>query len=157
MAYSGIQHINGLDKTTQNGDGVPSWWRDMRTAWAGAASLLAIAIGLWHFGGSTLFTYDRRLAVIEAQNGPETKIEDTRKQLDLKIEGVRDGFEHRFGRIEDTVNRVEAKVDIAAANSAESFQKINMALARMEHLRDKTGDTKGRKQTTAVSASPAQD
>ena len=112
----------------------PRWYRDMLKAWAGGATIFGIAIAFWHFGGSALFTYDKRIAVVEERSSFEGKIDSIRDKLDGKLESFRMGMDRRIGGVDDTIRRVEGKVDTAAVSAAQAAQKMDTVLARIDQI-----------------------
>ena len=134
MTFAGIQHTNGLSKPMAethrlHTDHAPSsrWWRDARTMYTGATTLIAAALAFWHFGGSTLFTFQTRVAVLEERSNLSTAVESVRTQLEGQIAGVRLEFNGRLGRI-------ETKVDEASKASAEVGRKMDAVLTKLDNM-----------------------
>jgi hypothetical protein len=123
MAYPGITRTNGLDKSAMERPLGPRWWHDMRTAYSAIATVVALAMAFWHFGGSTLFTFQTRLAVVEE-----------RSTLGAAVEGVRTQLLGQVSEVRSSVTRVEAKIDAASAAAGEASRKVDQVLSKLDTM-----------------------
>ena len=97
MVYQNLSRGNCVDK----GLPVARWFQDAKVAYGAVVTMVALAIGFWHFGGSALFAYDKRIAITEERT----------TQLEAEIRGVETRLSAADSRIESKVDSILLKID----------------------------------------------
>ena len=92
---------------------IPGWLRDIHLMYSAVATFLLIAGGVWTFGGSEIFGYGSRLAVLESHGTPdgirttlESKIDGLDRKVDNKVDGLRMEMNTRFSSLDKRFDEV---------------------------------------------------
>ena len=118
--------MNGLDKRPERVL-LTSWLHDAHVAYGAVATVVILAMGFWHLGGSTLFTYDKRIAVVEERTNLEKAVDGIRTQINTKIADL----DLKTAALEIRVTRLEAKVDALTVSVDNLTKKVDEMLLRI--------------------------
>jgi hypothetical protein len=148
MANGGI---NAQEYARYGMSAPPRWWHDLKLMWAGASTIALAALAFWNLGGSTLFTYSTRIAVVETQVASDAKVEAVRVQLDGRINRVDD----RTARVEDRAARIEDKVDNLSIKSTATDGKVDVILIKLDQLAGQQQKPDGQMANASAPAAPS--
>ena len=106
---------------------IPRWLRDLHLMYSAVATVLLILAGIWTFAGSEVFSYGRRLAVIESQGTPdgvrthlEEKVDNLDRKVDAKVDGLRSEMNGRFSSLDKRFDEVILRLGHASNDSFRS-------------------------------------
>jgi hypothetical protein len=93
----------------------PRWWHDLKLMWAGASTIVLAALAIWNLGGSQMFTYNSRIAVVETKVASDEKVETVRREVGARMERIEDHVVRVEKKLDDVSERIIVKLDMLAA------------------------------------------